>query len=880
MECPRAGVFDYNWPTKLHLEVAMARRTALALTLALVALFASRAGVAADLERVLGVQGTMETTAGTPANGSFSVVLVLYDAATGGTARYTQPAQQVDVSGGVFDATLGPLPDGLLVQYPALWLEAVVGGDALPRQPLRSVAYALLAQRSNVAGLAEDLDCVTCVKSAEVDFKWARAGTKGGLPDDLECTGACVSATELESGAVSNVHIQTGVITDDKLAFGYAGSPDKGGAAWDVACSGCVDGDDVAPSVALKGTVTVDGSLQACKLDGTGCAVKVSDSALVNKNDGWLAMQVPDGIRVRDLAGTSPRPIEFGGGTSAGSLAVSGGDLTVTGKVGVGTTSPSAALHVNGSWLLGASGVYPGFGVSGWASSSAGNLYEGGGAGWAHHFVSTGTGDIARFGTSGGVGQVPSTKVVITNGGKLGIGVASPAAALEVGGAGDIRATTLRLGSGADDDLTASDVAALTGGGDTTLHTHPKEEPKTLTRAFKAQGTTDACHAGSGDTYTTIPEMSIAFSLSEESVVLTELDINVVGCNGCWVAVRLVVDGVVDPKWTHVQPEGGGDEDDHIHLFRIDQLGVGAHTVEAQWGHGSGTMCNAAGTAPYWTRRMSAVAIPVSTGVKWGYTNGLTSQCKSAGGYTDIPDLALNMNLTEPSVVLTEMDINWVGCNGCWTAGRLVVDGSADPRWTHTQPEGGGDEDDHVHLFRLDTLGAGAHSVKAQWGDGGGTMCNHPASAPYWTRRIGYIAIPTSIGAKAYYVNPPTTACKAAGGYTTIPDLSIDADVSFLGWNVALTHFDMNWVGCNGCWMAARLATDGIPDSGWIHTQPEGGGDEDDHIHLHRVDFVGPGTHQFQAQWGDGSGTMCNNAGSAAYWSRRLGTLLLPAASP
>ncbi len=102
-------------------------------------------------------------------------------------------------------------------------------------------------------------------------------------------------------------------------------------------------------------------------------------------------------------------------------------------KVGIGTVSPQARLHVaEGDWILGSSASLPGFGVSGWLTSGAGNLYEAGGESWAHHFSAYGGGDIALFGTSDGPGQQPDTKVVIMNDGRVGIGTANPQSLLHV----------------------------------------------------------------------------------------------------------------------------------------------------------------------------------------------------------------------------------------------------------------------------------------------------------------------------------------------------------------------------------------------------------------------------------------------------------------
>jgi hypothetical protein len=398
--------------------------------------------------------------------------------------------------------------------------------------------------------------------------------------------------------------------------------------------------------------------------------------------------------------------------------------------------------------------------------------------------------------------------------------------------------------------------------------------------AWTVLGTTDACHTAPNG-YTTIPEMAIDFTLDGDYVVLTEFDINVVGAGGNSAAFLLSTDGTPDPQWTNIKPEGGGDEDDHVHLFRIDALSAGSHKIEAMWGEGNGTMCNYTASNNYlggtvWMRKTSVLAIPTTTGVKWGYKHGTTNACITGSApYTPIPEMSMNFSLDKDSIVLSEVDMNWVGPNGGWIALRMVGDDVPDVRWTHSQPEGGADESDHMHLSRFDFMNAGQfHNIRAEWGDGAQTMCNSVASAKSWDRRIGYIAIPSDTGALYSYNVGQTNACRTPSAYAAIPDMNMSLFTPVQ--SIALTHFDMNWVGCNGCWVAARLETDGAPEARWTHSQPEGGADEDDHLHQHRLDSLAAGLHTFTASWGDGSGTVCNYPAQGYYWTRRIGTLLLP----
>ena len=290
---------------------------------------------------ILNVQGELLLTGGVPATGTYDMTFRLFEASSGGFAVWEQPTGDVVVSGGLFDVELGPFGVSFFAEHPALWLETVVGGDPLPRRPLRSVAYAAAARR---AAAAYSLACTDCVPEAALDFPYAGASSKGGAATDLDC-GDCVSGDELIEGAIATVHIQDGVVTKEKVAFDYAGSTEKGGAAIDVACDHCVNGDDVAVGVVLPGDVTVEGALEVCKAAGVGCGVKVKSSGLFDKGAGWLGVQVGAGLRVRDAGDTAWRPIESGGGTAYGDLAVEGGNLKVGGRLGVGTPAGAAAIE-------------------------------------------------------------------------------------------------------------------------------------------------------------------------------------------------------------------------------------------------------------------------------------------------------------------------------------------------------------------------------------------------------------------------------------------------------------------------------------------------------------------------------------------------------
>ena len=388
------------------------RRALLALALLL-----SVPAHAAEVDRLLLVQGRLDTSGGVPVTGHYDLIVGLYALETGGSPVWTQPLDDVDVQGGLFDAELGPVPSGVLEGASSLWLEVRVDGTPLPRRSLRAVPYALVAQYANEAAVAKDVQCSGCVGGSEVSFSYAAASTKGGAATGLDCPG-CVDPADLAAGAVATTHLQAGAVTAAKVGFGYAASPTQAGPASDVACIQCVGSQDLSPNLALLGDASLTGTFAACTAGASGCGVMVAGQKLTALGDGWLAVQSPGGLRVLD-ASSAYGPIAFGAGTANGPFAVNG-TLTVTGNLGVGTASPSMKLTVAGP------GRFEG-------DDPAIDLYD---------TIHAGdTSKIAHFRMRAAAERfdlidVPRGKVAITviPGGAVGIGGAVPASALSVAG--------------------------------------------------------------------------------------------------------------------------------------------------------------------------------------------------------------------------------------------------------------------------------------------------------------------------------------------------------------------------------------------------------------------------------------------------------------
>lgn len=109
---------------------------------------------AAPAPRTIGFMGVLNAASGQPVNSSVQVTLSLFDAATGGTALWSE-TQTVQVTNGLFSTALGsltPFPSGLDFSR-AYFVGVTPHGEAemKPRIPLQGVPYALFAH-----GVAEN----------------------------------------------------------------------------------------------------------------------------------------------------------------------------------------------------------------------------------------------------------------------------------------------------------------------------------------------------------------------------------------------------------------------------------------------------------------------------------------------------------------------------------------------------------------------------------------------------------------------------------------------------------------------------------------------------------------------------------------------------
>lgn len=237
-------------------------RVTIALLIGLLGVTSSAVG---QVPRLLHYQATL-VEGEFPVEGSVDLEVAFFAGETGGDplAGWTETRTDVAVTAGRIHLLLGsqtPLPDALL-DASSLYLQLTVNGEALPRMPVASTAYALRSERAE--GVAPGGITPAALRDGAV--------TTSALAEDAVTTDA------LAAGSVTTPVLADEAVTTAKLA------PEAVSTA--TLADGAVTSAKLGPS-AVVGDVLADGSVTSSKLaNGAVTAAKVATGAVVSTLNG------------------------------------------------------------------------------------------------------------------------------------------------------------------------------------------------------------------------------------------------------------------------------------------------------------------------------------------------------------------------------------------------------------------------------------------------------------------------------------------------------------------------------------------------------------------------------------------------------------------
>jgi hypothetical protein len=297
----------------------------------------------AEVPNRINYQGLLMDQNGLPLNGNYELTFEIVDVTSLALWTETHPAAGVLVENGIFSVVLGslnPIPEAIITGNGLFLVVTVAGDGPMAPMPLTSVPFAIRAAvADSVAG--------------------GGSGTDGDW---------VISGDNLYTAPSGNVGIGT---TNPRRRLEILGDGTSGGIRWGTTYGGSLMGDIYHGGggngfiinshagggswadlhlqtnaitrlyVDSSGKVGVGTTTPAQMLDVNGAIQMTGFMLPSSPGIGW--------VLTSDVAGVGTwQPA--GGSSGDGDWIVDGGNMysSVTGNVGVGTTSPVAALHVEG----------------------------------------------------------------------------------------------------------------------------------------------------------------------------------------------------------------------------------------------------------------------------------------------------------------------------------------------------------------------------------------------------------------------------------------------------------------------------------------------------------------------------------------------------
>lgn len=347
--------------------------------------------------RTVSYQGLLTNLQNDPVtDGSYNVTFALYDAATGGTALWTE-SHAVSTLQGVFDVVLGSTTPLTVTFDKPYWLGITLQGgqEMAPRVQLTSVPYAMSAEQAATAGGLRQgaTGAVLSANGAQGDVRIEGAGgttvtTSGqtititsatdGIKELTSTDGTIVVGTPqgpttnvgLADGAVTTPKLADGAVTTAKVADAAITTPKLADAA--VTSSKISDGAVTTAKIAdaavteqklANGAVTTpkiaDAAVTEPKLaDGAVTSPKIADGSITTPklaNDAVTTAKIANGSVTKDkLDNTGVVPGTYGSSTQSASVTIDAtGRVTQAQQFTITGTTPGGAA---GGDLI---GTYP-----------------------------------------------------------------------------------------------------------------------------------------------------------------------------------------------------------------------------------------------------------------------------------------------------------------------------------------------------------------------------------------------------------------------------------------------------------------------------------------------------------------------------------------
>ncbi|HVM90772.1 MAG TPA: hypothetical protein VMU11_02665, partial [Verrucomicrobiae bacterium] len=326
----------------------------IALSAALLGLFASALPASADIPHTVGYQGRLKNSSGSPLTSTFNFTFRLYENPSGGSPVWSETQNGVQTSDGFFAVRLGsvtPFPNGFDFNRP-LYLSTEVNsdGEMSPRVAINSVAYAYTAE--GVGGYG------TAPVNATGGRLYYNTNNNGLYYYDQGAAAWTLLGTS--TGTLQSI-TNAGNITTNPIQF--AGGTSTGDLSFTNVSGTSVSSTNLFASNATFGSATILGSA-ICLQNGTNCPASSATLASVAANGSFTTttLQLYGGFIGASSTVTSTLTVL--GATTLGTLTGTNATFTAvtsTSWLGFGTASGStlfaSSVQVNGQNVCLANGT-------------------------------------------------------------------------------------------------------------------------------------------------------------------------------------------------------------------------------------------------------------------------------------------------------------------------------------------------------------------------------------------------------------------------------------------------------------------------------------------------------------------------------------------